>query len=162
MFAPANMVVVHYLNQTGAVIAAGVSMTPAIAGVVPPIIDALKPVQNGAAAGCLPEIGFVTVRISVRQGAQHLQFLQSFSLEQGQQNIIRTNGAVVTIHGYVGSDPTTLDLDTFTRDIVHAGRFKVPCTIVTPAYAANGASLDDASLYDSIRNQWMQKFKTEL
>ena len=128
-------------------------MTPAIAGAVPPIIAALKHVQDGAAAFCCPELGFVTVRTSVRQGAQRLQFLQSFALEQGQQNVIRANGAVVTIHGYVGPDPMTLDLDTFTRDIVHVGRFEVPCTIVTPAYVANGASLDDASLYDSIFNQ---------
>ena len=137
-------------------------MTPAIAGVVPPIIDALKPVQNGAAAGCLPEIGFVTVRTIVCQGVQHLQFLQSFALEQGQQNFIRTNGAVVTIHRYVGPYPMTLDLGTFTHDIIHAGRFEIPCTIVAPDYAATGESLDDTSLCDSIRNQWMQKNRTQL
>ena len=65
MFEPANMVIAHYITRAGVVIAAGHSMTPSNAGAVPPIIIALRPVQNGADAACRPEIGFVTVRTTI-------------------------------------------------------------------------------------------------
>ena len=74
MFDPANMVVAHYLTRAGVVIAAGHAMIPGNPGAVPPVIAALRPVQDGAAAACRPEIGFVTVRTTITQRAHKLQF----------------------------------------------------------------------------------------
>ena len=153
MFDPANMVVVHYLTRTGAVIAAGTAMIPADPLAVPPTIANLKPVRNGPSGLCRLEIGFVTVQTSLQLGTHHLQFLQSFSLEQGQQAVVTGNLAVVIIHGYIGPDPMTLNRETFIQDIVHTGGFEIPCIIVAPAYAETSVSLGDQTLYDTVRNQ---------
>ena len=75
---------------------------------------------------------------------------------------MRANGAVVTIHGYIGPDPITIDRAIFINDIFHPGGFKIPCTIVAPAYAATGATLDESALYENARNQWMRKNKNDL
>ena len=68
---------------------------------------------------------------------------------------------VVTIYGDVGPDPMTLDRETFIQDIVHTSGFEIPCTIVAPAYAATSASLDDQTLYETVKNKWMRKNKNE-
>ena len=52
MFDPANMVLAHYLTHAGVVIAAGHTMIPGNPSAVPPVIAALRPIQNGAAAAC--------------------------------------------------------------------------------------------------------------
>ena len=55
-----------------------------------------------------------------------------------------------------------LDRATFINDIVHPGGLEIPCTIVAPAYAATGATLDESALYENARNQWMRKNKNNL
>ena len=84
-------------------------------------------------------------------GTHHLQFLQSFSLEQRQQAVVRGNLVVVTLHGYVGPNPMTLDREALIQNVVHTGGYEIPCTIVAPAYAATNAHLDDQTLYDTVR-----------
>ena len=74
MFDPANMVVAHFLTRTGVIIVADRAMIPGNPGAVPPVIAALGPVQDGAAAACRPEIGFVTVQTTIAQHAHNLQF----------------------------------------------------------------------------------------
>ena len=72
------------------------------------------------------------------------------------------NLAAVTIHGYVRPDPMTLDKDTFVRDIVQRGTFKIPCTILVPMYATPSASLDDQSMHNTVQNQWIRTNKNKL
>ena len=117
-------------------------------------------------AGSCPTLhqigGFVTVQTSIVQRAHHLQYQQSFALEQGQQNVVRANNAIVNIHGYVGQDPMALDRATFMENIFHPGGYEIPCIIAAPAYGATGAILEDSALYDDARNQWMRKNKANL
>ena len=135
MFDPASMVVMNYLTKAGAVVSTAQAMIPANPNAVPPTLATLKPVVNGVAVLCRPEIGFLIVTSNISKGPLRLMFQQTFGLKQGQQAVTHANGVVVTIHGYVGPDPMTLTKDLFDQDIVQVADHDVPCTIVAPPMA---------------------------
>ena len=78
-------------------------------------------------------------------------FTQTFGLKQDQQAVIRANGVIVTIHGYIGPDPMTLTRDLFEQDIVQVAGYDVPYIIVAPAYGTINATLNNQSLYETVQ-----------
>ena len=56
----------------------------------------------------------------------------------------------------------TLKRDLFDQDIVQTAGHDVPCTIVAPAYGALNATLDNQSLYDTVRKNWVKKNRSKL